>query len=61
MPNKPRCFRDGAAKRCAICSRNFGLIRYYSCQTALCSKKCVDRFDRRLEADRRWFRRLQAA
>jgi hypothetical protein len=61
VPNKPRCFRAGAAKRCAICDRNFGLIRYYSCQTALCSKKCVDRFNRRLEADRTWFRRLQAA
>ncbi|SHL81539.1 hypothetical protein SAMN05444159_6890 [Bradyrhizobium lablabi] len=61
MHNNPRCFRNDAAKRCAICSRRFGLIRYYSCQTALCSKKCIDRFSCRLEADRRWFRKLQAA
>lgn len=61
MCNKPRCIRDGAARRCAICDRNFGLIRYYSCQTALCSKKCVDRFNRRQADDRTWLRRLQAA
>jgi hypothetical protein len=49
------------AKHCAICDRGFGLIRHYSWRTALCSKKCVDRFKTRQEADRRWLRRLNAA
>lgn len=61
MPNNPQCFRNGAAKRCAICNGNFGLIRYYSWRTALCSKKCVDRFKARQDGDRRWLRRLQVA
>jgi len=45
----------------AICDGKFGLIRYYSWRTALCSKKCADRFKARQEDDRRWLRRLQAA
>src|SRR6266700_8113469 len=53
--------RKGAAKRCAICDVKFGLIRHYSWRTALCSKKCVDRFKSREEADRRWLLRLCAA
>lgn len=52
---------NGAAKRCAICEGQFGLIRHYSCQTAFCSKKCAERFQARREADRKWLRRLQAA
>jgi len=52
---------SSATKRCAICDGKFGLIRHYSCQTALCSKKCADRFKARQESDRRWLRHLQAA
>jgi hypothetical protein len=61
MRNNPQYLRNDAAKRCAICDRKFGLIRYYSWRTALCSKKCADHFKTREESDRRWLRRLQAA
>ena len=61
MLNGPQHLRKGAAKRCALCDGKFGLIRHYSWRTALCSKKCVDRFKARQEGDRRWLRRLQAA
>ena len=61
MPNGPQCLRNGPTKRCAICDGRFGLIRYYSCRTALCSKKCADRFKARQEGDRRWLRPLRAA
>ena len=48
-------FRRGeAVKRCAICDGGFGLIRHYSWRTALCSRRCVDRFNSRKENDRRW-------
>ncbi|WP_245325479.1 hypothetical protein [Bradyrhizobium sp. CCH5-F6] len=46
---------------CAVCGGKFGLIRYYSWRTALCSKKCVDRFRTRRERDHRWLFRVQAA
>jgi hypothetical protein len=59
--NGPHYLRHDAAKRCAICGGKFGLIRHYSWRTALCSKKCVDRFKSREEADRRWLLRFQAA
>jgi hypothetical protein len=59
MRNSPQCLRYGAVKRCAICDGQFGLIRRYSCQTALCSRKCADRFKNRWEDDRRWLGRLQ--
>jgi hypothetical protein len=42
------------ATRCAICDGKFGLVRYYSCRTPLCSKKCADRFKTRQEGDRKW-------
>jgi hypothetical protein len=61
MRNSSQHLWNGAAKRCAICDGRFGLIRRYSCQTALCSKKCADRFMCRKEDDRRWLRRLPAA
>ncbi len=61
MRNSSQYLWNGAAKRCAICDGKFGLIRYYSWRTALCSKKCADRFKARQEDDRRWLRRLQAA
>jgi hypothetical protein len=61
MLNSPQSLRRGAAKRCAICDGKFGLIRHQSWRTALCSKKCADRFKDRQEGDRKWLRRLQAA
>jgi hypothetical protein len=59
MRNSPQHLWNGAATRCAICDGRFGLIRYYSWQTALCSRKCADRFKLRREDDRRWLHRLQ--
>jgi hypothetical protein len=46
--------RDGRTARCAVCDGKFGLVRYYSWQTPLCSKKCVDRFRTRRTSDRNW-------
>lgn len=54
MRNHLQYRRKDAAKHCAICDGNFGLIRYYSWRTALCSKKCVYRFKSREESDSRW-------
>ena len=61
MRNDLQYGRKDAAKRCAICSERFGLIRHYSWRTALCSKRCVDRLRSREEVDRRWLFRLCAA
>ena len=61
MFNSSQYPQHGTAKRCAICDGKFGLVRYYSCRTGLCSKKCVARFKVRQEGDRRWLRRSQAA
>jgi hypothetical protein len=61
MSNSRQYYSNGAAKRCAICDGKFGLIRHYSWRTALCSKKCADRFKARQEGDRRWLPRLRAA
>jgi hypothetical protein len=47
------------ATRCTICDGKFGLIRHYSWQTPLSSKKCVDRFRVRRESDRDWVGWLQ--
>ena len=52
MPHSSDGF--GKATRCAVCDGKFGLIRYYSWRTPLCSKKCVDRFNTRRESDRSW-------
>jgi hypothetical protein len=52
--------RNGAAKRCAICEGQFGLI-HYCWRTAICSRKCADRFQARRENDRRFLPRIQAA
>jgi hypothetical protein len=43
-----------AAKRCDVCGGKFGLIRYHSWRTAICSKKCVHCFKLRTESDRKW-------
>jgi hypothetical protein len=61
MRDNLQCSFNGAAKRCAICEGKFGLVRYYSWRTALCSKKCADRFKTRREDDRRFLPRIQAA
>ena len=61
MRNSPQHPWNGAAKRCAICEGKFGLIRYYTWRTALCSKKCTERFKTRREDDRRFLPRVQAA
>jgi hypothetical protein len=47
--------RDRTINSCVICQRKFGLIRYYSWRTALCSKRCKDRLLAREERDRKWF------
>src|SRR5712675_807251 len=47
MLNSSLNLRRGKAKRCVVCDGKFGLIRYYSWRTPLCSKKCVDRFKAR--------------
>ena len=49
----------GTATRCAVCDGKFGLIRYYSWRTPLCSKKCVGRLKSRRESDRHWVGCLQ--
>ena len=61
MRNHLQYHRNDAVRRCAVCDGKFGLIRHYSWRTALCSKKCVDRFKSREESDRRWLLRLHAA
>lgn len=53
--------RSSSDRGCAVCGRQFGLIRYYSWRTALCSKKCLDHFRARRERDRRWLFRVQVA
>jgi hypothetical protein len=53
-----RCAKDA---RCAVCHGKFGLVRYYSWRTALCSKKCVDCFRARRASDRNWLPWLQIA
>jgi hypothetical protein len=61
MLNSPQHVGKGEAKRCALCHGKFGLIRYYSWRTPLCSKKCADRYKARQEGDRRWLCRLEVA
>jgi hypothetical protein len=53
--------RSSSVNGCAVCGGRFGLIRYYSWRTPLCSKKCVDRFRTRRERDSRWLFRVQVA
>jgi hypothetical protein len=61
MRSNSQHLRDGAAKRFPICNGNFGLILHYSWRTALCSKRCVDRFMARQKADRKWLAWLRTA
>jgi hypothetical protein len=58
MRNHPQFCRGETVNHCAICDGRFGLLRHYSWRTALCSKKCVDRFKPREENDRRWLLRF---
>jgi hypothetical protein len=61
MPNCSESLRSGRATRCAVCEGKFGLVRYHSWRTPLCSKKCVDRFKARRESDRNWMGWLKIA
>jgi len=60
MRDKSRQVQPGGEERCAICGRKFGLVRYYSWRTALCSTKCVDHFQARREGDHEWLWRFRA-
>jgi hypothetical protein len=42
MINSSQSAQHGVPRRCAVCDGPFGLIRYYSWRTPLCSKKCVE-------------------
>lgn len=59
MPNRCEGSGIGIVKRCAICDGKFGLVRYYSWRTPLCSKGCVERFRTRRNSYRDWLGRLQ--
>jgi hypothetical protein len=61
MPNCSESLRSRGIARCAICDGKFGLVRYYSWRTQLCSKSCVNRFRARRENDRNWVGWLQVA
>jgi hypothetical protein len=61
MPNCSESLGSGRAARCAACDGKFGLVRYYSWRTPLCSKRCVDRFRARWTSDCNWLGRLQVA
>jgi hypothetical protein len=61
MPYCSEGLRSGRVTRCAICDGKFGLVRYYSWRTQLCSKSCVNRFRSRQKSDRDWVGWLQIA
>jgi hypothetical protein len=61
MPNCSESLGSGRAARCAVCDGQFGLVRYYSRRTSLCSRKCVDRFRTRRASDSNWLGWLQIA
>jgi hypothetical protein len=61
MFNNSQNASHGAPRRCAVCDGPFGLIRYYSWRTPLCSKKCVEQLKARREEGRKWLRRFQTA
>jgi hypothetical protein len=58
MFNSSQNSQHGAPRRCVVCEGPFGLIRYYSRRTPLCSKKCVEHLKARREENRKWLRRL---
>jgi hypothetical protein len=51
MPNN---FQLRDFGRCTVCGGRFGLVRYYSWQTAICSKTCAGRLRARCDSDRKW-------
>jgi hypothetical protein len=53
MPSCSEDLKSGKA-RCTVCDGKFGLVRYYSWRTPLCSRKCVDRFRSRRDSYRNW-------
>jgi hypothetical protein len=57
MSSNSQQLRDGVTKRCAVCGGRFGMIRYYSWRTALCSKSCTNHFKSRRDSDRKWLLR----
>jgi hypothetical protein len=59
MPNCSVSLRSGEVTRCAVCDGKFGLVRYYSWRTQLCSRSCVNRYRARRESDRDWMGWLQ--
>ena len=59
MANCSLSLRRDRTTQCAVCDGKFGLVRYYSWRTPLCSKRCVDRFRARREGDRSWLPWLQ--
>ena len=59
MRNCSESLKHNRVTRCAICDGKFGLVRYYSWRTPLCSRKCVDRFRDRRACDRNWVGWLQ--
>jgi hypothetical protein len=59
MPNCSESLRSDRAARCAVCDGKFGLVRYYSRRTGLCSRKCVDRLRARRASDCNWLGQLQ--
>jgi hypothetical protein len=61
MLNGSESHRVGRATRCSVCDGKFGLVRYYSWRTALCSKRCVDCFRARRANDWNWLPRLHIA
>jgi hypothetical protein len=61
MPHSFESPGSGSAARCAVCDGKFGLVRYYSRRTHLCSKSCVDRFRARRASDFNWLGRFQFA
>jgi hypothetical protein len=61
MPDCSKSLGSGRAARCAACDGKFGLVRYYSWRTPLCSRKCVDRLRARRASDLNWLPWLQIA
>jgi hypothetical protein len=59
MPNRSESLRHGRVTQCTVCDGKFGLVRYYSWRTPLCSKKCIELFRARRESDRKWVPWLQ--
>ena len=54
MPTRTESLQSSRDARCAVCDGKFGLVRYHSWRTALCSKKCADRLKARRASDLNW-------